>query len=71
MRWYPDKTGRFRQRPHYEQDELEQICEDEVNEFLRGKYGTVAFPGFYQDTRSEHHATYTISGNMIVNEEEA
>lgn len=26
--------------------------------------------GFYQDTRHEHHATYTISGNMIVNEEE-
>lgn len=26
--------------------------------------------GFYQDTRGEHHTTYTISGNMIVNEEE-
>lgn len=26
--------------------------------------------GMYQDTRGEHHATYTISGNMIVNEEE-
>jgi len=26
--------------------------------------------GFYQDTRDEHHATYTISGNMIINEEE-
>lgn len=26
--------------------------------------------GFYQDSRGEHHATYTISGNMMVNEEE-
>jgi len=27
--------------------------------------------GFYHDTRGGHHATYTISGNMIVNEEES
>ena len=27
--------------------------------------------GFYRDTRHEHHLTYTISGNMIVNEEES
>jgi hypothetical protein len=44
MRWYPDKTGRFRQRPHYEPDELERICEDEVNEFLRKQHGSITFP---------------------------
>lgn len=27
--------------------------------------------GFYEDTRHEHHATYTIRANMLVNEEEA
>lgn len=26
--------------------------------------------GFYQDTRHEHHATYTIGANMLLNEEE-
>lgn len=26
--------------------------------------------GFYQDTRGEHHSTYTIGANMIINEEE-
>jgi hypothetical protein len=27
--------------------------------------------GFYEDTRHEHHATYTVRANMLINEEEA
>ena len=29
------------------------------------------FCGFYRDTRNEHHATYTVAANMLLNEEEA
>ena len=44
MRWTRDTSGRFRQRPHYLNDELEQICEDAVCTFLRNRHGKVAFP---------------------------
>ena len=44
MRWVRDNTGRFRQRPHYQSDELEQICEDAITGFLRERYGKAAFP---------------------------
>src|SRR5579885_3629643 len=44
MKWFKDNTGRFRQRPHYDVDELEQICEDEITSFLKERYGKVDFP---------------------------
>lgn len=44
VKWIPDKTGRFRLRPYYTDDELERICEDEITTFLRERHGTVTFP---------------------------
>ena len=44
MKWVRDKTGRFRQRPHYRPDELEQLCDDAMSRFLRDRHGRVAFP---------------------------
>lgn len=44
MKWVRDNSGRFRQRPHYLPDELEQTCEDAICNFLRGRHGTVKFP---------------------------
>jgi hypothetical protein len=44
VKWTRDTSGRFRQRPHYLNDELEQICEVAICNFLRERHGTVAFP---------------------------
>lgn len=44
MKYVPDRTGRFKQRPHYEQAELDQECEQIITEFLRTKYGEIKFP---------------------------
>ena len=44
MKWTRDNSGRFRQRPHYLNDELEQICEDAICRFLRERHGKVSFP---------------------------
>ena len=39
-----DNSGRFHQRPHYQPDELDQICEDAITGFLRGRHGKAVFP---------------------------
>lgn len=39
-----DTTGKFRQRPHYEQGELDIECEKIICEFLRSIYGKIEFP---------------------------
>jgi hypothetical protein len=44
MKWTRDNTGRFRQRPHYTDEELEQICEDTICGFLRERHGKAIFP---------------------------
>lgn len=44
MNWTRDTTGRFRQRPHYTDKELEQICEDAICGFLKDRYGKAVFP---------------------------
>lgn len=44
MRWGRDNTGRFAQRPYYDQDELDVLCEDIVVEFLRQAHGRVQYP---------------------------
>jgi hypothetical protein len=44
MKYVPDRTGKFKQRPHYEQAELDEECEQIVREFLIAKYGLVKFP---------------------------
>lgn len=49
MKWARDTTGRFRERPYYSDEELEQICEDAVCEFLQERHGTVKFPVSTED----------------------
>ena len=44
MKWVHDYSGRFRQRPYYLPDELEQVCEDAICKFLRMSHGAVNFP---------------------------
>lgn len=44
MKWIKDNTGRFPERPYYEQAEIDYECEQIVSEFLRQKYGKVQFP---------------------------
>ena len=44
MKWTRDTSGRFRQRPHYLNDELEQICEEAICRFLRDRHGKASFP---------------------------
>ena len=44
MKWVRDNSGRFRKRPHYLPDELEQICDDAICTFLRQRHGSVTFP---------------------------
>jgi hypothetical protein len=44
MKWVPDKTGRFAQRPHYLPEELDAECERAIVSFLNKKYGKVGFP---------------------------
>ncbi len=44
MKWYPDPTGRFPQRPFYENDELDRDCEAVITAFLLDRCGRVAYP---------------------------
>jgi hypothetical protein len=44
MKWLRDVTGRFPQRPYYEQDELDHECEAIVTAFLKAKHGSIAYP---------------------------
>jgi hypothetical protein len=44
MKMIADPTGRFRERPFYEPDELDRDCEKTLSAFLRDIHGKVAFP---------------------------
>lgn len=44
MKWYPDPTGRFPQRPYYEGNELDHECEGIVVTFLTQRHGRVDYP---------------------------
>jgi hypothetical protein len=44
MKLVRDTTGRFRERPHYELDELEEECERTAFTFLEEQYGQVLIP---------------------------
>lgn len=39
MRWVKDRTGRFPQRPHYDQHELDVDCEEMTHAILRKRHG--------------------------------
>ena len=42
--YVPDRTRRFRQRPHFEPEELDSECENIICGFLKEIYGEVKFP---------------------------
>ena len=44
MKWVPDRTGRFPERPHYEPHELDYECEGIVSAFLRRHYSSISYP---------------------------
>lgn len=44
MKWVKDTTGRFSQRPFYEEAELDFECEALVSSFLLEKYDKVSYP---------------------------
>ena len=44
MKWVPDKTGRFPERPYYERDELDYECESLVTSFLQAQQSSVSYP---------------------------
>lgn len=44
VRYVPDGTGRFSQRPHYKPEELDRECESIINGFLNDTYGSAKFP---------------------------
>lgn len=44
MKYVPDKTGRFRQRPHYLPAELDLECESTITQFMRDVCGDFALP---------------------------
>jgi Zn-dependent peptidase ImmA (M78 family) len=44
VKWIKDVTGRFPERPYYEEGELDFECERIVDDFLRKKYGKVESP---------------------------
>lgn len=39
-----DRTGRFAERPHFSEAELDAECEQIITDFLRGLHGTVKYP---------------------------
>lgn len=44
MKWVPDKTGRFPERPHYEPDELDSECERIVENLLLSRHREIRYP---------------------------
>lgn len=44
VRYVPDRTGRFSQRPHYKPDEIDRECESIITGFLNDAYGEAEFP---------------------------
>lgn len=44
VRYVPDRTGRFSQRPHFKPEELDRECENIVAALLREGDGTEEFP---------------------------
>lgn len=49
VKYVPDRTGRFSQRPHYKPQELDRECEGIITKFLRDRHGKVEFPVSTED----------------------
>ena len=44
VKWFPDRTGLFSQRPHYEPKELDRECENIIAGFLKERHGAAKYP---------------------------
>jgi hypothetical protein len=44
VKYVPDRTGRFSQRPHYEPKELDRECENIIAGFLKEWHGAAKYP---------------------------
>ncbi len=44
MKYVPDSTGRFDRRPHYEQAELDELCERTIIQFMEERCGGMRLP---------------------------
>ena len=44
VKYVPDRTGRFSQRPHYEPQELDRECESLIAGFLKERHGAAKYP---------------------------
>jgi hypothetical protein len=44
VKYVPDRTGRFSQRPHYEPKELDRACETIIAGFLKERHGAAKYP---------------------------
>ncbi len=44
VKYVPDRTGRFSQRPHYEPKELDRECEKLIAGFLKERHGAAKYP---------------------------
>lgn len=44
VKYVPDRTGRFSQRPHYKPEEIDRECESIITGFLRDTYCEANFP---------------------------
>lgn len=47
-----DQTGRFQQRPHYKQEELDRECESIITTFLKDLHGEVRYPVETEDLKN-------------------
>ena len=44
VKYVPDRTGRFSQRPHYAPKELDRECENIIAGFLKERHGAAKYP---------------------------
>lgn len=44
MKYIPDKTGRFKRRPYFEEGELDRLCEKIIVDFMVRNFGSVTLP---------------------------
>ena len=49
MRWIKDLTGRFPERPYYQQEDLDSLSEEWIVGFLIERYGKAEFPVSTED----------------------
>ena len=44
VKYVPDRTDRFSQRPYYKPEELDRTCEHIISTFLKDSHGAAQFP---------------------------